>query len=155
MKLAPFLKDAVIAVKVHTPSVDSLFRTLSEEFYESGVKIDVDIVVRELLKRESSCSTGIGKGLAIPHATIESLDKTYMAIATLADPIDFKSIDKRPVKLVIVLISPPAAVDEHIALLARISRLCSKDIFIELLSQSEDKDDLVQLILEEDERCVG
>ncbi len=155
MKLAPFLKNAVIDVNVHSPSVDSLFRTLSEEFYESGVKVDVDLVVKELLKRESSCSTGIGKGLAIPHATVKGLDKTYMAIATLAEPIDFKSIDKRPVRLVIMLISPPNSVDEHIALLARISRLCSKDIFIELLIQSEDRKDLLQLILEEDEKYVG
>jgi len=155
MKLGPYLEKAAIDISLHAPAASSMLRTLVEKLNCSGADLDVDCAIEELLKRESSCSTGVGNGLAIPHATIEKLSTTQLAIATLADPIDFNAMDGRPVRLVFLLLSPPGYTKEHVALLARIARMCSNEIFMEMMMQAESVEELRQLMIDEDERHVG
>ena len=125
MKLASYVDGGVIDIGLHATSIENLFKRVVEDVQDSGVDLDVDKAVGALMKREKICSTGVGKGLAIPHATLEDIDATHMAVATLSDSMDFNAIDDRPVRLVIMLISPPGKTEEHVGLLARISRICS------------------------------
>ncbi len=80
--------------------------------------------IKELVwERELQRTTGIGEGLAIPHGRCDKLDKMVMAMGRPSSPIDFASPDKRPVELIILLVSPTGNTSDHIQALGRISRL--------------------------------
>ncbi|HEY9348045.1 MAG TPA: PTS IIA-like nitrogen regulatory protein PtsN [Inquilinus sp.] len=103
-----------------------------------------------LLERERLGSTGVGRGIAIPHGKLPHLQGVFGAFARLERPIDFDAVDEQPVDLVFLLLAPEGAGADHLKALARISRmlrdegLCEKlrgcqtaDAIFALLSQSE------------------
>ncbi len=81
--------------------------------------------------REMTRTTGIGHGLAIPHGKCVGMPGLAMAIGKPAKPMDFEAIDGQPVKLVVLLASPPDRTSDHIQALARISRLMTMNEFRE------------------------
>ena len=84
---------------------------------------DSDTIKQLVWEREQQRTTGIGEGLAIPHARCDKLDDLVMAMGRPSTPIDFASPDKRPVELIILLVSPSDNTADHIQALGRISRL--------------------------------
>lgn len=79
--------------------------------------------------REQTRTTGIGHGLAIPHGKCPGISGLAMAIGKPATPMDFQAIDGQPVKLIVLLASPPDRTSDHIQALAKISRLMTMDDF--------------------------
>lgn len=85
-----------------------------------------------LLERERLGTTGVGRGIAIPHGKLEELPSLYGVFARLDSPVDFEAIDDEPVDLIFLLLAPESAGADHLKALARISRLlrdadkCSK-----------------------------
>lgn len=79
--------------------------------------------------REQTRTTGIGHGLAIPHGKAAGMSSLAMAIGKPAAPMDFQAIDGQPVRLIVLLASPPDRTSDHIQALARISRLMTMDDF--------------------------
>jgi len=79
--------------------------------------------------REQTRTTGIGHGLAIPHGKCPGIPSLAMAIGKPAAPMDFQAIDGQPVKLIVLLASPPDRTSDHIQALAKISRLMTMDDF--------------------------
>ena len=108
--------------------------------------------VHNLLEKEGVFSTGVGGGIAIPHAVVPSVDKTYLSIAQLKCGLDYSSVDNAPVFLVFMLLSPEGRTHEHIKLLARIARLCFKHEFVALMKAATNKDELFKMIIDEDSR---
>ncbi len=100
--------------------------------------------------REQARSTGIGHGLAIPHGKSELVTTLAMAIGKPAEPIDFGSIDGKPVKLVVLLASPIDQTSEHIQALARISRLMTVEEFREKIYAAESADEVFELLHHQD-----
>jgi len=90
---------------------------------------DSQVLLNSVLEREATRTTGIGNGLAIPHGKCSGVDHLVVAIAKPETPIDFESIDGRPVNLIVLLASPPDQNGPHIQALARISRLMNVDAF--------------------------
>ena len=84
-------------------------------------------VFNGILERERLGSTGVGKGVAIPHARVKGLDKIVGLFARLSTPIDFDSVDDRPVDLIFMLLAPEDAGADHLKALAKISRLLRDD----------------------------
>ncbi len=105
-----------------------------------------------LLERERLGTTGIGRGIAIPHGKLPSLDRVYGLFAKLAAPIDFEAVDDRPVDLVFLLLAPAAAGADHLKALARISRILRDDALCEKLRRS-DTPDAILAVLTEGERA--
>lgn len=85
--------------------------------------LDEAAVNKALLEREALGSTGIGRGVALPHARIPGLKRFVGVVARLAQPIEFEAIDQRPVDLLFLLLAPENAPRDQIAALARISHL--------------------------------
>lgn len=79
-------------------------------------------VVAAAMERERLGSTGVGNGVALPHARIDGIDKVMAGFARLVDPMDFDSVDGRPVDLVAFLLAPSDAAGAHLRALARVSR---------------------------------
>jgi PTS system nitrogen regulatory IIA component len=91
-----------------------------------------------LLQRERLSSTGIGRGIAVPHVKLTSLDHIVGVFARLDKPVDFDSLDGEPVDLVFLLLSPEHASGDHLKALARISRLVRDPATMELLRKAPD-----------------
>jgi fructose-specific phosphotransferase system IIA component len=96
--------------------------------------------------REQTRTTGIGNGLAIPHGKSPSMTSVAMAIGRPARPMDFEAIDGQPVKLVVLLASPPDRTTDHIQALARISKLISMSDFREKIYSAVTPGDIYELL---------
>ena len=90
-------------------------------------------IVTALLKREQLGSTGIGGGVALPHAGVTGVDRSFGILARLKDPIDFEAIDGNPVDIVFLLLAPPASSTDQLAVLASVARaLKNPQILVQL-----------------------
>ncbi len=131
MNLLDFLKPECIKV----PLVSSAKKAVIDEMVDLICSVhhiaDRAALTEAVWSREQTRTTGIGQGLAIPHGKSEVCDDLMLAIGKPAQPIDFQSIDRQPVKLVVLLVSPPDQTSRHIQALARISRLMTQDDFRE------------------------
>ena len=113
----------------------------------------VDVIENELLEeireaiisREKIMSTGIGQGLAIPHGKTDGITQNYAAFARLKEPIEFNSIDSKPVQLIFLMVSPYSDQKSHIRLLSRVSTLMNYDDFRSNLLIVPNQEDLVEL----------
>ena len=107
-------------------------------------------VLDAVLERESTRTTGIGNGLAIPHGKCTGTDHLVMAIGRPAVPVDFQAIDGRPVSLIWLLASPPDKTGPHIHALARISRLMTIDKFRHALAEAKDAQEIYDAIVKQE-----
>ncbi|HVX83990.1 MAG TPA: PTS sugar transporter subunit IIA [Phycisphaerae bacterium] len=129
MRLTDILKLQDIKVPlVSTTKKDAIAELVSVLAEAKEVK-DQQVLLNSVLEREATRTTGIGNGLAIPHGKCTGVDHLVVAIGKPAAPIDFESIDGRPVNLIVLLASPPDQTGPHIQALARISRLMNVDAF--------------------------
>ncbi len=111
----------------------------------AGSISDADKIKQLVWERELQRTTGIGEGLAIPHARCDKLTDLVMAMGRPATPIDFSSPDKRPVELSIVLVSPSENTADHIQALGRISRLMVNRTFREAAYSTDSAQTLFDL----------
>ena len=109
-------------------------------------------ILASITEREQLGSTGFGQGVAIPHGKIEGLKRIYCLFARLAEPIDYKAIDGRPVDLVFLLLSPPDAGAEHLKALAAISRVTRHAATLEKMRGARSRDALAAVLMGADER---
>ncbi len=91
--------------------------------------LDVEKVRTAIFEREKIMSTGVGNGFAIPHGKTDAVADIVAAFAVTAEPIDYESLDEKPVRLVFLLVGKDNLVGPHIKLLSRISRLMNKEEF--------------------------
>lgn len=132
------------AVLVH--SKKRVLEMVSDIAAKSINDIDQKEIYSCLLERERLGSTGLGDGIALPHSRIPGLDKTIGILFSLKQPIDFDSIDQKPVDIVLSLLVPEQSTDEHLQLLAHIAEQFSHPEFRDKIRQIEDPHDLYQLM---------
>ena len=101
-----------------------------------------------LMKRERLGTTGVGNGIAIPHGKLPNLDKLHGIFARLEHPIDFESIDDRPVDLIFLLLAPESSGADHLKALARVSRLLRDKGACEKLRGTDDAEALYALLVD-------
>jgi nitrogen PTS system EIIA component len=121
MQISDFLSPANVLPDVRATDKDRLLRDLSK-WAASACQLDAALVSHEITKRERLGSTGMGEGIAIPHARFEGLSKPFGILARLRNPIDFASIDGKPVDIVFFLLLPAKAQGEQLTALASVAR---------------------------------
>ncbi len=125
MRIPDFITPATIAVRVRIDNKAHALRFAAASFAErSG--FDHERIRQALSAREALGSTGIGSGIAVPHVCLAGLDRTYTLLFTLAAPIEFDSIDNKPVDIIFAIISPGgpgAGAGEVLSCLAAVSRM--------------------------------
>jgi PTS system nitrogen regulatory IIA component len=144
-----FLNENMLA-KTKTEALDELVNVL----IKGGLKLDSAKVIEVLQQREKLGSTGIGDGLAIPHGKISSLDEIVVAFGRSKKGVDFDSLDGKPVHIFFLLLAPENSVGQHLKALARISKMLKKANFRQKLIETESKNDLYKLIIEQNETCT-
>ena len=101
-----------------------------------------------LLQRERLASTGVGRGIAIPHGKIVGLEHIVGLFARLEKPVDFDAFDDAPVDLLFVLLAPESAGADHLKALAKVSRLLRDQTVVEQLRGSKDRSALYAILTE-------
>jgi nitrogen PTS system EIIA component len=122
MKIQEFLAPADAMIDVEAGDKNGLLRNLSRHAAPS-VGLPFDQIATEILKREALGSTGVGEGVAIPHARLQEIEKPFGLLARLKHPIDFDAIDAGPVDLVFLLLLPLAPRGEQLNALASVARM--------------------------------
>ncbi|MFZ1725780.1 MAG: PTS sugar transporter subunit IIA [Albidovulum sp.] len=121
MELTSLLRPAAVKVLGHVTSKKRLFQDLGDiglQVYGLGVQDTVDA----LQERENLGPTGVGHGVALPHARLEGLDSVVGVFMRLERPLDFDSVDRQPVDLIFALFAPKDSGVEHLKALALVSR---------------------------------
>jgi len=151
VQLQEFVSSDLVAIDVAAPDKQQLLTRLVDLLLESGRVRDRDALMRELVKREQVMSTGIGGGIAIPHALTNDIESLTIVFARTAAPIDFQAMDAQPVDLVFMLVGPKSAASLYVKLLARVSRLLQNEAFKERLRGAAQVDEIMEAFRAESE----
>lgn len=112
-----------IAVSMAVSSKKKLLENIAALLLKNVTALNETAILRILTERERLGSTGIGKGVALPHGRVPGLKEAVGAFATLERPIDFDAIDKQPVIMVFALLVPAEANERHLQILARLAAM--------------------------------
>lgn len=121
MEMSTLLKPEAVRVISSATSKKRLLQELAETA-ALAYGIDASVAARALQERENLGPTGVGGGVALPHARLEEVEDVLGVFVVLDKPIEFNSVDKEPVDLAFALFAPAAAGVEHLKALARVSR---------------------------------
>jgi mannitol/fructose-specific phosphotransferase system IIA component (Ntr-type) len=121
------LSPDTVLVKLASGEKERLIRVLIETLAGAGCITNSDAVFTEVMKREKMMSTGVGEGIALPHARTPDASSPVAAFAVTEGPVEFESFDKRPVRIVFLLVGPPHATAQHLRILGRVSRLLHQE----------------------------
>lgn len=132
------------ATRVRTKA--EALRTLADLLARGDASLTVAEIEDVLVKREELQSTGVGSGVAIPHGSMDRLDRILGALLVCKSPIDFAAIDGEPVSILFAVVGPKRSTGEHLKTLARVSRLLRDDGFRQRLVESARPDDALRLI---------
>lgn len=121
MELSNFLRPNAVRVLGHSTSKKRLFQDLGD-IAQAVYGLNASQTVDALQERESLGPTGVGHGVALPHARLHGLDKVAGVFVRLEKPLDFDSVDRMPVDLVFALFAPKDSGVEHLKALAMVSR---------------------------------
>jgi len=146
MKICNFLKADHIFLDEPLPDKDDVLRFLADRGYETGLVRSKKGLLDGLLRRERIMSTGVGNGIALPHAAAADVTDAAVLLVRLETPVDFDAIDSLPVDIVLALILPEGQTHLHLQLLAGLSRLCKNPEFLALIRLSQDSKALWQAL---------
>ena len=156
MKFSDFVATDAVRSHVQAASKEGVIREMAQALVDAG-KIspgDLEGIVKAIMKREDLGSTGIGRGVAVPHTKHPSVNKLVGTVAVSQQGIDFQSLDGEPVQLFFLLVSPPDRPGDHLRALENISRQLRDDGFCRRLKASTTPADIEHLLEEADSHGV-
>lgn len=152
MKIMKGMPHDAVEENLSSTNRDEVLKELSSLIVSADDEIELDNLVTALKTREDMGSTGIGGGIAIPHGKFKDLKEVRIAFGRSMKGIDFNAVDGKPVDLFFLLLAPDNAVAEHLKTLARISRLLKEEKFCNKLREAKTKQEIIDLIAEEDKK---
>ena len=157
MKFTDFVSREAIIADLAADDKEGVIREMAAGLSRTGGLADaqLDSIVKAILKREELGSTGIGRGVAVPHTKHPSVERLIGAVAVSREGVDFNSLDGEKVHLVFLLISPPDRPGDHLRALENISRQLRDDTFCKFLKQSKSAEDVLLLLEEADNNQFG
>ena len=152
MKFSDFVKPEAIIAGLAAKDKESVIRELVSSLISTGQlkEEETNSIVEAIMKREELGSTGIGRGIAVPHTKHPSVDQIVGTVGVSTDGVEFQSLDGEPVQLFFLLISPPDRPGDHLRALENISRQLRDEMFCRFLKQSKNAADIQQLLEEAD-----
>ena len=131
--------------------IDALIDMLADD----NAIASLEAVRTAIFEREQKMSTGVGKGLGLPHAKTPAATETVAAFATTDEPVNFGAVDDEPVRLILLLVGPEEHKSQHVKILGRISRLVSRDSLRERLVEADTPDAVIETIREGEAELRG
>ncbi len=152
MKLSDIVCFDGIVAQLKSKQRDGVIRELVQALGKTGKipKDSAETIAKAVIKRENEASTGIGKGVAVPHIKYPGVKDTMAAVGCSPEGLDFSSLDKQPVYSVILLVSPADNPDKHLQAMETVFRNLQKDDFRRFLRQAQSAEEILEIILDAD-----
>ena len=128
VELADLLTVDRVEAGCQLSSKKKLMEKITTLLLQGREQLDRKTVLQTLIERERLGSTGIGNGIALPHGRINGLDDVIGAVAVLANPLEYDSMDGKPIKLAFGLLVPAQANEQHLKILAHLAQLFANDM---------------------------
>lgn len=152
MKFADFIQVPAIKADLAADGKPEVIRELVTALSAAGAiaEKDVEGIVAAIMKREELGSTGIGRGVAVPHTKHPSVERLVGTVGVSVEGVDFNSLDGEKVQLFFLLVSPPDRPGDHLRALENISRQLRDETFCRFLKQARSAADVQHLLDEAD-----
>ncbi len=152
MKLTDFIVEDAIITEITATEKEAVIREMVNSLQDAQKinKKDIENIIRSLMKREELGSTGIGKGVAVPHTKHDSVKKIMGTIARSTQGVDFNALDGEPVHLFFLLLSPNDSAGSHLAALERISTVIRDNDFRRFMREADGKVGIIEILREVD-----
>lgn len=147
MKISDFLSPTDVALDVRESDKARLLQQLSSQA-AAKVGLSANEVCTQIIKREELGSTGVGNGVALPHARLQGLTTPFGVFARLRHGIDFEAIDSQPVNIVFLLLLPDGAGASQLNALASVARALRDPETLQRIRSAADRDSLFQAIVD-------
>jgi len=148
MRMSDFVVRDAIIPSLSATTKEGVIRAMVESLRNAGLfrGTDLEDVIRAILKRELLGSTGIGRGVAIPHTKHISIDRLVATLAVAPAGVSFESLDGEPVYIFVLLISPQDQPGPHLRALETISRCLRDDEFVRSLRGAKSREEISSLL---------
>ena len=157
MKFADFVVREAVRSNLTADDKEGVIREMARALVDVG-KVqgkEFEGIVAKILEREELGSTGIGRGVAVPHTKHPSVERLVGTVAVSGGGVDFDSLDGERVQLFFLLLSPPDRPGDHLRALENVSRQLRDDTFCKFLKQAKTKEDILLLLDEADNNQFG
>lgn len=148
MTIGDLLDPGAVALRAGAPGKRQAL-SLVADVAARALGVDADVALEGLIEREAAGSTGVGEGVAIPHARIDGLDRMRAVVVRLDAPVAFDALDDKPVDLLVALFAPRDANAQHLRALARVARLLRQPETRSALRQARSADAIYVLLTQE------
>jgi nitrogen PTS system EIIA component len=151
MRMSDFVVREAITATMAAATKEGVIREMVENLRRAGYfrTSQPEDIVKAILKRELLGSTGIGRGVAIPHAKHASVDRLVGAVAVSKTGVNFDSLDGEPVHVFVMLVSPNDRPGDHLRALENVSRCLRDDSFVKALRNAADANAIWELLTDE------
>jgi fructose PTS system EIIBC or EIIC component len=153
MKISDLLNERLITTKLAGKTKEAVFRELIDLLVKENLVIDPRMALKPIMDRERQQSTGIGRGLAIPHGKTGTVKQICAAMGVTKDGIEYDSLDGEPVHVVFLLLAEEGKPGAHVLALAQIATLFKVPGFIDRLIEARTPRELYNVILAEEEKA--
>ncbi len=147
MQLEDILSPERCHCRIDGISKKRILSKISEIVSENIDSLEASDVFEALMAREQLGTTGLGNGIAIPHCRLAACENIIGALITLKQPIDFDSLDGKPVDILFVLLVPHEEHDEHVRTLAELAALVNDEDFCYTIRHTLDSEDLYNIAI--------
>ena len=146
MALIDMIVEKVIKTPLESKDKPDVLRELVQILKDAGEIEDFDMVLKDVQNREDKMSTGLEKGIAVPHAKTDAVSSLKLAIGIAPEGIDFDAMDKEPSKLFFLLLAPPGQAGPHVEALSEIAKLAHSTSFCKALIHADNAREVVELM---------
>lgn len=146
MKISEVITKETIKLNLKSVEKEEVFGEMIQLLVHAGKVSNRQVALNRIEEREAQMSTGIGNGLALPHAQVPELDEICIALGISQEGIEYDSFDDQPVYVLFMILSREGEAAPHLEALAEISRLCSNQDFLERLRNAKTVEEVLKCI---------
>lgn len=144
--VSDYLKLETIELDLKGKNKNSIIKELYENLKMTKLIKDEEMGLKDVLAREEIGSTGIGRGVGLPHGKTEAVDEMIITIGISKNGIEYDAIDDQDVKIFFMFLCPKNATQEYLKVLARISRWIREENFTENILNAKSKEEIMEII---------
>jgi len=154
MKISGLIRPSSVLLQFEAKDKKEALRKLAEKFHEVHPKVDPKHLLSALIQREELGSTGLGNGIAIPHAKSEEISEPQGLLAVSKQGVDFHALDGEPVHVFFLMAYPQNPVGVHLIVLAGLAKLLRDDFVVGLIRKAATPAQVVKIISEQEVRIT-
>lgn len=151
ISIISLLEEQHVFANLEVNDKQEVLSKLVASFEDTVSDEELNAIREAVFEREQIMSTGVGKGLAIPHGKAPGITDNHVAFALLKPPVEYEAIDGEPVSMVFLLAGPSSSNSMHIKMLSRISRLMNNTSFREKLKSCESAEEIIDVFGQEEQ----